>query len=171
MSIRVKIRGIYATALTKLLVGAALRVSSSEPFPCEIEPEQSRGPGRICLEFPGLAKKMLDDLRSLVMPTIGGRHRLRIIDPDRIERAEHKLKSNPELRQELEEELFADTILAPLREAPLVELEHVRIAGEPVRPRRGLLISLEGRKLSMKRTFHGGCYDGLDLPIEEGTMP
>jgi hypothetical protein len=123
---------------------------------------------RAKLEFPGASKEILDRVRSFVVPTLARHHRLRIIDPEMVDRAEEELRRRPESREELEENAFREAIWLPLQKKGLVRVEHVKVLGEPISLREGLLMEAGAHRLLIKRSFFRGRYDGLDLPIEEG---
>ncbi len=219
MGRKVKIRGIYSTALTKLLMGQGYSIV--EPSP-EIRERLGLGPApgpadlviqdrsdlqgihlvggadgvsellcvlrgtlldsalvdlqsleeegmvRATLEFPGATKAILDDIRSQVVPTLARHHRLRIIDPVALEKAERELARHPQRRASLERGLFEDVIIVPSHKASPFSLEHVSAKGKAVRPRSGILVGGHGQRLVVRRGLSKGRYDGLDLPIEEG---
>ncbi len=123
---------------------------------------------RAKLEFPGASKEILDRVRSFVVPALARHHRLRIIDPEMVDRAEEELRRRPEWREELEENAFLEAIWLPLQKKGLVRVEHVRVLGEPIPLRESLLMEAGAHSLLIKRSFFRGRYDGLDLPIEEG---
>jgi hypothetical protein len=50
---------------------------------------------RADLEFPYASKEYLDVVRSGVLPTVRGHHRLRLIDPRSLERREENLSQSP----------------------------------------------------------------------------
>ena len=50
----------------------------------------------------------------------------------------------------------------------MVRLEQEKILGKAIPPRVGSLHQAEGKRITIKRTFREGRYDGLDLPIEPG---
>jgi hypothetical protein len=220
MSTSIKIRSIYATALTKLmldsgyyvadpstkirklfgleetdssyeilildrpdfqgvhLTGPPERLTQCLTFLQErlldatllqfVAAEEETGLVKASLEFPGLSKQILDQIRLNVMPTLTKHHRFRIIASKALERAEHTLLRNPERRQSLEDELFRDEILIPLQSAGLARLEHIRPSGRPMRPREGTVINVDVHGLTFRRSFSKGRYDGLDVPIQEG---
>ena len=120
------------------------------------------------LEFGGESKESLDRLRSSVIPTLDRHHRLRIINPQKVEKAERQIEQQPELKSKLQKSIFQEVILLPLSKAGVVRLEHVKISGKPVRPREGILLEAKGLRIRVRRSFFQGRYDGLDLPIEEG---
>jgi hypothetical protein len=230
VGVRLKIRGIYATALTRLLRDLGYVIADPSPeiqerislMPSQEEPEiliQDRedhqgisvvGEGgkvsqlvgilqeqlldavlveletgggwgelregskgradlvRAKLEFPGASKEILDHVRSFVVPTLARHHRLRIIDPEMVDRAEEELRGRPEWREELEENAFREAIWLPLQKKGLVRIEHAKVLGDPIRLREGLLLEAGAHRILIRRSFSGGQYDGLDLPIEEG---
>jgi hypothetical protein len=120
------------------------------------------------LELGGASKETLDRLRSSVIPTLALHHRLRIIHPRALEKAEKQLSDRPESRPDLERNVFQEAVLLPLGKAGDVRLEHVKARGKPVRPREGVLLEAVGNRILLKRSFSQGRYDGLDLPIEGG---
>ena len=120
------------------------------------------------LEFGGVSKGSLDLIRSSVIPSLTRHHRLRIIHPKKLEKAEKQLGKQPQLRKKLDRTLFQEAILIPLSKAGVVRLEHIKVSGKPVRPREGILLEAKRNQILVKRSFSQGRYDGLDLPIEEG---
>ncbi|NLI83557.1 MAG: DUF402 domain-containing protein [Deltaproteobacteria bacterium] len=220
MSSRLKIRSIYATALTRLTLDAGYLIAdpsskirdrfglqpSVEPHDLLIQDredlqglEVSGEPERVCqfltflqeklvdpvlleiipseddeasviasIELPGAAKEILDFLRLSITPTLYRHHRLRIIDSKALDHAEKRLCEDPERREAIEKQLFRDSVLLPLEKSGVVRLEHMRPSGKAMRPREGLLISLDDNNLRFRRTFSQGRYDGLDLPIGNG---
>jgi len=120
------------------------------------------------LELGGASKEKLDGLRSSVVPTLARHHRLRILHPKILERAENQLGERPELKSNLEKALFQEAILLPLSKAEGVRLEHIKIKGKPVRPREGAVVEGKESRIVIKRSFSQGRYDGLNLPIERG---
>jgi hypothetical protein len=200
MSRRIKIRGIYSTALTKFALDSGfLVVDPSEkvrqrfhvPFSEHAEHEilildredlqgiEIRGEAdHLCelltlmrqslLDVVIVAKEKLDRIRSGVLPTLRNHHRLKIINPNLLESTEAEFARRPEKRGVLERMLFREAILDPLIKEGLVRLEHIRPSGKPMRPREGVLQSVDENRIVFKRNFSQGRYDGLDLPIREG---
>jgi hypothetical protein len=123
---------------------------------------------RAWLELGGASKETLDRFRSSVIPTLALHHRLRIIHPRALEKAEKQLFDRPESRPVLERKGFREAVLIPLGKAGAVRLEHVKARGRPVRPREGILLKAAAKRILLKRSFSQGRYDGLDLPIERG---
>ena len=123
---------------------------------------------RAKIEFPGASKEILDRVRSSVVPTLARHHRLRIVDPEMVDRVEGLLRRYPEAREKWEEEAFQEAIWAPLQKPGPVRVEHVKISGDPIRPQKGTLMEAVGRRILIKRSFSRGRHDGLNVPIEEG---
>ena len=164
------ISGLLRT-LQETLIDAVLM--SFEPLGEEdmeiiAELEVSRELSRARLELGGASKEKLDGLRSSVVPTLARHHRLRILHPKILERAENQLGERPELKSNLEKALFQEAILLPLSKAEGIRLEHIKIKGKPVRPREGALVEGKESRIVIKRSFSQGRYDGLNLPIERG---
>jgi hypothetical protein len=220
MSTTVKIRSVYATALTKFLLDMAYKIvgpsieiqerfglldsgskadiliqdrpdrqgiqlTGHSEVLCPLlknlqdhlfdavlmkleSPDDPDGRVRAEIEFPGTAKQTLDQIRSSVIHTLRRHHRLRIVDYQRLDQVEKELGRHPERRAYLETELFQEAVLAPLEKSGQGALEHIRIAGKRIRPREGTIMEVDARRFLLKRTFAGGRYDGLDLPIEDG---
>ena len=130
--------------------------------------EASRELSHARLELGGASKEKLDGLRASVVPTLARHHRLRILHPRTLEKAENQLGKRPKSKSNLEKALFQEAILLPLSKADGVRLEHIKIKGKPVRPREGTLVEGKGNRIVIKRSFSQGRYDGLNLPIEGG---
>jgi hypothetical protein len=130
--------------------------------------ETSREISHARLELGGAAKEKLDGLRASVVPTLARHHRLRILHPKILERAENQLGKRAKLKSDLEKALFLEAILLPLSKADGVRLEHIKIKGKPVRPRKGTVVEGKESRMVIKRSFSQGRYDGLNLPIEAG---
>jgi hypothetical protein len=154
----------------RFLDAALLECKSGEESPEELtgELQESRDLARAHLEFAGASKQTLDEIRCSVIPTLTRHHRLGIIHPKKLERAEKKLSESPGKKKELEKEIFLEAILLPLKKSGWVRLEHIKPLGKPIRPREGVLLEGDERKILVKRFFSQGRYDGLGLPIEEG---
>jgi hypothetical protein len=154
----------------RLLDAVLLEFKTGEKSPAELtgEAPESKDLARARLEFAGASKETLDDIRSSVIPTLTRHHRLRIIHPKKLERAEKELWRSPDRKGELEKEIFLEAILFPMRKSGRVRLEHIKPLGKPIRPREGVLLEADEGKILIKRFFSQGRYDGLALPIEEG---
>ena len=102
------------------------------------------------VEFGGAAKETLDRIRCRMTPTLMGHHRLRPLHPKSLETQEKKLNRHPEQKETLEKKIFKEQILMPLRKGPPLKIDHVKIAGKPIRPREGVLVEAKGRRIIMK---------------------
>lgn len=120
------------------------------------------------IEFPGASKAVLDGLRSRVLPTMTNHHRLRVIASDYLDLIEREIELTPHRKNRLQHEFMKRFLYQPLRKQDLIQLEHVRPEGEILRLGEGEIVSLGEGRLLVKRRFHQGRYDGLDLPIEPG---
>lgn len=165
-----RISGVLGVLRAHLLDGALLKFEPLGELEKELldELESSRELVHAPFEFGGASKESLDLIRSSVVPTLTRHHRLRMIHPKRLEKAEKQLGKQPQLREGLDRTLFQEVILIPLSKAGALRLEHIKISGKAVRPREGLLVEAKGNRVLIKRFFSQGRYDGLDLLIREG---
>ena len=131
-----------------------------------LKPPQN--PVRAIIEIPSVSKHVLDRIRAAVCPTLRHHHQLRIIDNRMVDTIEGRLGTDPEKIAEASRQAFRQLVMAPLEECGIFKLEHIRVAGKPVRPREGAITGIEGHRLTFKRSFSSGRYDGLNLPIERG---
>jgi hypothetical protein len=120
------------------------------------------------IEFPGASKARLDGLRARVVPTLLHHHRLRIIASDHLDLIESQIERKPHTKNRLERELMRRLVFQPLEKGNLIRIDHVKPEGETLKLRGSEILSAEPERLFMKRLFHTGRYDGLDLPIEPG---
>jgi hypothetical protein len=122
------------------------------------------------VEFPYASKEYLDVVRSGILPTVRGHHRLRLIDPRSLERREENLSQSPGDCDRVGAELYRELVFQPLVRESLVRIEHVRVDGKVINLTEGTLAAADAaeRRVVVRRVFRGGRYDGLDLPIEEG---
>ncbi|MCX5834126.1 MAG: DUF402 domain-containing protein [Deltaproteobacteria bacterium] len=219
----IKIRGIYTTALTRLLLEGGYRITdpsdaARERFPFDVNDEglhdiQIRDrpdrqgvtlvgeweltreiviflllrlpdmivssfetpvnfgeQAKAAVEFPSASKAQLDVVRSGVLPTVRGHHRLRLIDPRELERQEEYLSQRPGDCDRVGTELFRELVFLPLARESLARIEHVRVNGKVINLGEGSLAAADAanQRVVVRRFFRGGRYDGLDLPIEEG---
>ncbi len=165
-----KISGLLKTIQETLVDAVLMSFEPLQEKDAELmeELETSRELSRARLELGGAAKEKLDGLRASVVPTLARHHRLRILHPKILERAENQLGKRAKLKSNLEKALFLEAILLPLRKADGVRLEHIKIKGKPVRPRKGTVVEGKESRMVIKRSFFQGRYDGLNLPIEGG---
>jgi len=127
------------------------------------------------VEFGGVTKSKLDDIRNTVVPTIGGHHKFKAYDPElgfAVEIAEGILSKMPSQRKKVSDG-FLEALIN--HKGPktgwIFRFEHVKPDGQVIRigPGEILEISLNPIKLKVKRHLKPGkFYDGLDIPIENG---
>jgi hypothetical protein len=122
------------------------------------------------VEFPFASKAYLDVVRSGVLPTVRGHHRLRLIDPQKLERQEEYLSQRPWDCDRVGKELYRELVFVPLVRESIARIEHVRVDGKVINLGEGPLAAADAadHRVVVRRFFRGGRYDGLDLPIEEG---
>jgi len=220
MSLRIKVRGIYATALTRLTLDSGFEIVDPSAkvrerfelnFPVrqhdifihdrtdlqgiELEgeadglscflgklgeslpdtvimkicaDEEDDGKAVANLELPGGSKEKLDEIRSLVVPTLKNHHRLKIINSTLLDSVESLLAKEPGSKAELEHRIMIEAVLGPLEKNGAVRVEHIRPSGKPMRPREGIIQAINGSKVVFRRNFSRGRYDGLNLMIRSG---
>lgn len=156
--------------------------------------EEAQEEIEIEVEFPAVSKGCLDALRAKVVPTVKNHHRLKIVSSSWVELVEKQIQRSPSRKAELEKKLREDILLGPMKQGGFIGLIHVHPEGKEISLRGGRILSLENRRLVIRRKFSGdnsqyshrgqhgqyghqgqydqrgqyGRYDGLDLPIEEG---
>jgi hypothetical protein len=219
----IRIRGIYTTALTRLLLGGGYRIADpsgaarerfsldgndGELHDLEIRDRPDRQgvtlfgeweltrevvvflllelpdmivssfetpvnfgeQAKAAVEFPYASKEHLDVVRAGILPTVRGHHRLRLVDPRRLERREGNLSQSSGDCDRVGAELYRELVFQPLARESLARIEHVRVDGKVISLGEGTLAAADAadRRIVIRRFFRGGRYDGLDLPIEEG---
>ncbi len=120
------------------------------------------------VEFPGATKTLLDSLRARVLPTFKNHHRLRVIASDYLDLIEREIERAPHRQAKLEREFLERFLYQPLRKEGIIRFEHVKPEGETLNLQEGEIVTLERKRLVVRRRFQKGRYDGLDLPIEAG---
>ncbi|MGP3668177.1 MAG: DUF402 domain-containing protein [Candidatus Bathyarchaeota archaeon] len=123
------------------------------------------GYGHFNVEFPYLSKKILDEERSKVIPTVNLHHRFRVFASNILDEAEKMLSMNSEKRCEVEGELKK---LLKFNVGCEIEIQHVKVADEEDVKLKGVTIEVNNL-LKVKRTIKGlGLYDGLNIKKEDG---
>jgi len=125
------------------------------------------------IEFPYCTKKVLDELRNKVVPTVPNHHRLRVIAPRFVDLMEKKqLAIHPDKRQRAGEDMERSLIWGFLRKGREVAIEHVKLDGRVLSLSEGEILeaSWKEKRLVLKRSkFKGRSnYDGLAVPKAEG---
>ncbi|MEM3756551.1 MAG: DUF402 domain-containing protein [Candidatus Bathyarchaeia archaeon] len=149
--------------LTEVLSEALMEAYSSTPHQTV----------RIDVEFPGLSKKKLDEIRGAIVPTLSGHHYYKAYGGKAaaiVEMAEKMLEKGYSYRDV--EELFRECML---REYPYkgskLSIEHVKISGRVFHLGEARIaeFSEEDQRISLVRIFSTqGIYDGLKVPKEPG---
>ena len=122
------------------------------------------------VEFPYIAKSILDQLRAKIAPTITDHHRFRIITTTEVDRAEEELLKFPDKRKAIEAH-FRGLIQDNFRPGNIVRIEHVKPEGQLIQLTPGKIRDFESNsnKLIIKREgLRPGRYDGLGIIKEEG---
>ena len=132
-------------------------------------------PGRdgMAVEFPWLAKSLLDDLRNTAFPTVVNHHRLSLIAPDSVELVEKRdLAEHPELRESLSRKLENALVWSAYRNGARLKIEHVKLDGRILYLSEGEIIEAapDLRQVTLRRGEFKGrtTYDGLHIPKEHG---
>jgi len=122
------------------------------------------------IEFPGGAKRRLDELRGEVLPTVSGHHKAKASgrqpDIDALEQMVSKLSRSR--RRGL---VSAAGLIGSPKPGELVTIEHVKLDGEVIELGRGRVVRLEREEglVELEREIKTpGEYDGLGLPKEPG---
>lgn len=124
------------------------------------------GESAIDVEFPALSKKKLDELRSAVVPTVGGHHYYKACGErvssalDMVEKMLDKGCSRTDM-----EHLFKQTIEANYpRVGSLIDIEHVKLDGQVFNLGKASIEAFDHNKsfIQLSRVFKTtGVYDGL----------
>jgi len=128
---------------------------------------------RVDIEFPGLSKKSLDEIRATVTPTVTGHHFYKACG-DRI-------SSMVDIAEKmLAEECSQDEVEALLNESiqglfpkvgSRISLEHVKIEGQIFDLGLAKIMRYDqksGRLILLRRFFKKGIYDGLKVQKDPG---
>jgi hypothetical protein len=164
-------QGVHISGTAEKLTSLVSRIQQrfEDAVLLELVPvEEHEGLLLATLEFPGRTKEVLDSIRAKVVPTLVRHHLYRIIDSQRLDQAETALSMEPQKREQIGESLFWELVMAPLERMGTAQIQHVRISGRPVRPRRGVLEEIHPSGFTLKRSLMPGVYDGLQCPIEKG---
>jgi len=128
---------------------------------------------RIDIEFPFESKKKLDEIRSMVVPTLKGHHYYKACGgkiASMVEMAEKLLKNGCPLNEV--EKLFKETIAREYpHEGSRINIEHVKINGKKFHLGEARVIMFDEReqRIRLLRVFSTpGMYDGLKVRKEPG---
>lgn len=128
---------------------------------------------RIDVEFPSLSKRRLDEIRSLVAPTISGHHYYKACGgkiAGMLEMAEKLIERGYPIKEA--EDLLRECLLREYpHENSKIYIEHVKIEGRTFNLGEARIIEFyEGDgQMRLLRVFSShGIYDGLGVPKEPG---
>jgi len=123
------------------------------------------------VEFPALSKKVLDEIRAAVTPTVKGHHNYKACGGKvslALEMAE-KLLEKGGSKEEVENLLLKTIQKEYPCEGELIEIRHVKLNGKVLNLGKGVLETFEGQKICFRRVFNtSGLYDGLKIKKEAG---
>jgi len=127
----------------------------------------------VAVEFPCLAKSVLDDLRNTAFPTVFNHHRLALISSESVDLVEQKdLAEHPELRESLSRNLENALVWGPYRNGVRLKIEHVKLDGRILYLSEGEIIEVapQLKQVTLRRGEFKGrtTYDGLDIPKDHG---
>ena len=135
-----------------------------------VSPEQHL---RVDIEFPGLSKRRLDEIRATVTPTIAGHHYYKACGnrvSSMVDIAERMLEE--ECPREEVEELLNESIQGIFpRMGSRISLEHVKIDGQTFDLGLAQIMKFDrknGRLILLRRFFKKGVYDGLKVQKDPG---
>ncbi|MBS7606738.1 MAG: DUF402 domain-containing protein [Candidatus Bathyarchaeia archaeon] len=128
---------------------------------------------RADIEFPGLSKKRLDEIRGMVIPTLDGHHYYKACGGKiayMLEMAEKLLEKGCPRREV--EELFREAIIREYpHEGSKITIEHVKVNGRVFHLGEARITEMDEQNARLKviRVFSApGVYDGLGVPKEPG---
>ncbi|MBS7653597.1 MAG: DUF402 domain-containing protein [Candidatus Bathyarchaeia archaeon] len=137
----------------------------------EVEALDSQKKIRIDVEFPSCSKKRLDEIRSIVVPTISGHHYYKACGGKiayMLEMAEKLLERGGSLRDV--ETLFKETIRREYpHEGSRIGIEHAKIDGRVFNLGEARIIAFNDQEQRIKLLrvfFTSGIYDGLKVRKE-----
>jgi hypothetical protein len=127
----------------------------------------------MAVEFPCLAKSVLDELRNTALPTVVNHHRLSLIAPESVDLIEKRdLAQHPELRESLSRNLETGLVWGTYRNGVRLKIEHVKLDGRILYLSEGEIIEVapHPRQMTLRRGEFKGrtTYDGLDIPKDHG---
>ena len=153
---------------------------SREPLLSDIQLSEVSNVGserllRVDIEFPGLSKKRLDEIRAAVTPTVTGHHYYKAC-------GDHISSMVDIAEKMLEEGCPRDEVEALLNESiwsrfpkvgSRINLEHVKINGQTFDLGLARIMKFDqksGRLILLRRIFKKGVYDGLKIQKDPGDL-
>ena len=126
------------------------------------------------IKIPYEAKRRLDEIRGKVTPTIPNHHFYKSLNSEFalvVDLAEKIISKNPELKEEVTEQVKETILQKYPKIGEIIEIEHAKLNGKRIHLTPGKIIEKTNNPLTLKlmRKFRsGGVYDALNIPIEEG---
>ena len=126
------------------------------------------------IKIPYEAKRRLDEIRGKVTPTIPNHHFYKSLNSEFalvVDLAEKIISKNPELKEEVTEQVKEIILQKYPKIGEIIEIEHAKLNGKRIHLTPGKIIEKTNNPLTLKlmRKFRsGGVYDALNIPIEEG---
>ena len=128
---------------------------------------------RMDVEFPGLSKGKLDEIRASVTPTVEGHHYYKAcggVISSMVDTAEMMLEEGCPRREV--EALLEESVLSRLpKPGSRISLEHVKITGHHYDLGAAKIARFDrknGRLILLRRILGKGVYDGLDVRKDPG---
>jgi len=128
---------------------------------------------RLDIEFPGLSKRKLDEIRAMVIPTVTGHHYYKACGGSfsmMVDIAERMLMEGCP-RDEVEALLNESVSSRFPKVGSTLGLEHVKLNGQlyDLGPARMVRFDRENRRIVLlRRIFREGVYDGLEIRKDPG---
>ena len=125
------------------------------------------------IEFPGLSKKRLDEIRATVTPTVTGHHYYKACGgriSSMVDIAEKMLEEGC-LKDEVEDLLKENVWSLLPKLGSRINMEHAKIDGQIFNlgsAKIARFYKKDGRLILLRRFFKRGMYDGLKVPKDEG---
>lgn len=176
-------RGLASVLVTDIPGGQGVLIrGSQEPLRLVVDAMRATLRDLVCrpapdeavaVEFPCLAKSVLDDLRNTAFPTVFNHHRLSLIAPESVDLVEKKeLAEHPERRDFLSRNLENALLWNTYRNGVILKIEHVKLDGPILYLSEGEIIEADPhlRQVTLRRGEFKGrtTYDGLDIPKDDG---
>ena len=127
------------------------------------------------IEFPGLSKKKLDEIRAAVTPTVTGHHYYKACRgkiSSLVDIAERMLREGC-LKDEVET-LLKENVWSLLPKAgSRINWEHTKIEGQTFNLGAAEIVKFykkDGRLILLRRFFKKGMYDGLKVQKDQGDI-
>ncbi|MCX8162792.1 MAG: DUF402 domain-containing protein [Candidatus Bathyarchaeota archaeon] len=123
------------------------------------------------VEFTGISKAKLDEIRSSTTPTVEGHHSFKCCeDLGKIVDFSEYLIARGFDRKTLSD-ILRGYVHRSIELGSRVDLIHATLTGRVLKLKPGMVKFFDGRSMIVKRVFTGkGMYDGLNIPISSGDV-